>query len=354
VIHYSVVGILYTRTCPLACRDCIISSSPKETDKMQQQTAFDLIAQIPDFADTVCFTGGEPMLYYNEIVPLVRYAHSLGLRVTLVTGAGWVSQKKPEIARERIRGLREAGLTALCVSWDIYHEEFCRPENALLVIDTAREIGLEVSVRGVHPADGVKPEIEQKLVTINVRYEKVPVIKLGRAETLPDSHFLFSDSVARGGCGTVLSPTIEPDGSVYACCGPSRGSQRSSPLVLGNVNRESLASILTRGREDPVLEAINRVGPFGIHHLLKEDPRFQAASPGRKSYTGMCELCLDICNNPHVIDLLRERLSRRDAVALVSAARLMQTAAVDRARESSFAPSPARLQLMESSLQHEC
>jgi hypothetical protein len=169
-------------------------------------------------------------------------------------------------------------------------------------------------------------------VTIDVNYEKVPVIKLGRAETLPDSHFLFSDTVSKGGCGTVLSPTVEPDGSVYACCGPSRGSRRSSPLVLGNVNGESLGTILARGQKDPVLEAINRIGPFGVHQLLKDDLRFQGLMTGRKAYTGMCELCLDLCNNPHVITLLRERLNLQDALALVSAARLMQMAAARRAR----------------------
>lgn len=327
MIQYSVVGILYTRTCPLSCRHCIISSSPKATEKMSSQMAGDLIEQIPQFCDTVCFTGGEPLLYYNEIVPLLRKAVDLGLKATLVTGAGWVSTTKPQIAKTRLRGLKDAGLNTLCVSWDIYHEEYSRPENALLLIQEAKALGISVTVRGVIPADGAKPEIEDKLIQINVRYEKVPVIRLGHAATLPEDHFAFMPQVQRGGCSTVLTPVIEPDGQVYACCGPSRGSRQSSPLVLGNVFDEPLAEIFARGVEDPILEAIQRIGPYGLYHLIKDDPALRDILPKRTAYTGICELCLDLSNVPEIVQHLRERLSDRDARALVTAARMLQTQA---------------------------
>jgi hypothetical protein len=117
---------------------------------------------------------------------------------------------------------------------------------------------------------------------------------------------------------------------VYACCGPSRSSRRSSPLVLGNVLGESLSAILDRGRRDPVLEALNRVGPYGVHQLLLRDPRLAGALRQRPAYTGMCELCLDLCNSPQAIEALRARLTEQDALALVGAARLMQSAAAQR------------------------
>jgi MoaA/NifB/PqqE/SkfB family radical SAM enzyme len=325
MIDYSVVGILYTRTCPLACRHCIISSSPKATEKMTQQMAAELIDQIPDYCDVVCFTGGEPLLYYNEILPLIRQARALGLRTSLVTGAGWVSANKPEIAQARMRGLKEAGLQTICVSWDVYHEEYSRPENAQLLIEEAKALGIPVSVRGVVSADGAKPEIEDSLIRIQVNYEKIPVIRLGEAESLPEDHFAFSPQVSRGGCSTVLTPVIEPDGSVYACCGPSRGSNRSSPLVLGNVFQESLGNILARAQQDPILEAIERIGPYGLFQLLKNEPGLADILPQRSAYTGICELCLDLCNVPQVVQRLRERLSEHDAQALVTAARLLQT-----------------------------
>lgn len=327
MIEYSVIGLLYTRTCPLSCRHCIISSSPKEKEKMLPAFALEQLEQMPEFCDTVCFTGGEPMLYYNEVLPLVERATALGLKATMVTGAGWVSLSKPEIARTRISRLQAAGLTNICVSWDIYHEEFSRPENALLLIEHAKEIGLPVSVRGVVPADGAKPEIESRLVQIKADYEKVPVIRLGTAATLPEDHFYFMDEVSRGGCSTVLTPSIEPDGTVYACCGPSRSSKRPSPLVLGNVFDEPLHAILSRGADDPILEAIYRIGPFGIYHLLKDDDAVQDILPRRSAYTGICELCLDLCDVPDLVSRLRERLTQNDARALVAAARMLQTSA---------------------------
>src|ERR1700733_4037598 len=155
MLTYRCVGITYTLTCPLSCRDCINSSSPKATGKMQPEVASEYVKTIARHSKAICFTGGEPMLYYNEVLPLVREASSLGLNVSLVTGAGWVRTDKEHIARERLLGLRDAGLEALFISWDIYHEEFSPAENALLLLNIAKQIGLKAIARGVTP--GSKP-----------------------------------------------------------------------------------------------------------------------------------------------------------------------------------------------------
>lgn len=329
MIRYSVFGLLYTRTCPLSCRHCIIESSPKATDKMTPAMALSYIQVIPKYSDTVCITGGEPMLYYNEILPLIREAKRLGLLVSMVTGAGWVSLNKPEIARERMLGLKEAGLDNLLISWDDYHEEFSPAENALLLIEFCKEIGLAHHVRGVIPAFGPNPKIEQKLVTIDVRYEKVGIMRLGTATLLPEDHFQFSEETRRGGCSTALQGVVEPDGMVYACCGPSRYSKKTSPLVLGNTNDENLDTILHRAVRDPLIQAISSVGPYGLLQLIKQDPTLQNVLPVRERYIGICDLCLDLTNLPVIVQRLRERLSEPEIRVALTAAHLYSRAGSD-------------------------
>ncbi|WP_263383334.1 radical SAM protein [Granulicella arctica] len=320
MMRYLTIGLLYTRTCPLACRHCIIESSPKVAEKMEQSVASEYIKVIARYSDQVCFTGGEPLLYYNEIIPLIREARALGLGVSLVTGCGWVSTAKPHIARERIAGLKEAGLNSLTVSWDEYHEEFSPQENALLVVKTAKEIGLPVEVRGVVNTAGPIPRIEQKLITIGVRYEKAQILRLGAAATLPESHFTFGEMPHMRGCRTVLQPVIEPNGQVYGCCGPSRGLKNpDSPLTLGNTNDESLESIFSRSVNDPLLEAISNVGPYALFNLIKDEPSLKDTLPVRSSYTGICEVCLDLSSVPEVITKLRERISEPAVNRLMSA-----------------------------------
>ncbi len=322
MIQYEVFGLLYTRTCPLSCRHCIIESSPKAEGKMTPEQASAYIKVIPRYSEQLCFTGGEPLLYYNEIVPLIREAKQIGLLVSLVTGAGWVSQKKPEIARERVRVLKDAGLDTLLISWDDYHEEWSAPENVELLLSLCKEYGLPAYVRGVMAAFGPNPRIEEKLVQIDVPYQKIGVVRLGHAATLPTNHFTFSEMPGPGGCGTIFQPVIEPDGYVYACCGPSRSSHRTSPLVLGNTFDEDLDSILHRAVRDPLLEAISTIGPYGLFQLIKEDPNLRDLLPVRDRYTGVCELCLDMNDVPEVVEGLRRRLGDHDILTMLTAASL--------------------------------
>jgi len=51
MIRYATIGLLYTRTCPLSCRHCIIESSPKAQEKMSQSLASEYIKVIPQFSD---------------------------------------------------------------------------------------------------------------------------------------------------------------------------------------------------------------------------------------------------------------------------------------------------------------
>ena len=326
MLKFRGVGLTYTLTCPLACRDCMVESSPKAQGKMDPLVARGYIDAISRHCDVVGFTGGEPMLYYNEILPLIRHAKSLGMGVTMVTGAGWVRTGKEEIARERVRGLKEAGLDILFISWDAYHEEWCAPEQPLLLIKLAQEAGLPFEVRGVLPATGAAPQIEQKLTQIGVPYETRTVVRLGAAAHLPDSHFEMSPDPEPGRCLVVTLPSIDPSGWVYTCCGPSHNAARSSPLVLGNAFDESLDSILGRAENDPILEAIHMVGPYALFQLLRKDARVGDLVPVRERYTSMCETCLDINHLPEVVARLRERLTDMDVRAMMMAARLYHKA----------------------------
>ena len=117
-------------------------------------------------------------------------------------------------------------------------------------------------------------------------------------------------------------PVIEPDGTVYACCGPGHFSSSTSPLRLGNAEEEPLEDILARGCADPILEAISLIGPHGLYTLLQRDTEAAEQFQPRRRYTGICELCLDINNSPPLVAALRRRLKERDAQIMLAAARM--------------------------------
>ncbi|MGI2325478.1 MULTISPECIES: radical SAM protein [unclassified Methylococcus] len=218
MIQYDTIGLVYTRACPLSCAHCITESSPKVRGRMGLEQASDYLKTISLFSPSVCFTGGEAMLYYRDILELVSQARGLGLKTSLVSGAGWVRGESS--TRARIKALAGAGLNHVCISWDQYHEEFSARERPLLLARLALEAGLEVAVRVVAISDAQKEAYHAMFDGLPVYLQAQTPIMLGRAASLPAQHFAFRDEPPDGVCAVILSPTIEADGTVYACCGP--------------------------------------------------------------------------------------------------------------------------------------
>jgi len=319
-MEYGVIGLMYTRTCPLACGHCITLSSPQVKERMSFAQAVSYIEAIPQFGKKLCFTGGEPFLYHRDVVKLIRIAKSLGLKISLVTGAGWVRTEAQ--VRSRVKTAATAGLSTLSISWDQYHEVYCSSDRPVLLARVAIEAGLEVIVRSVIPANSATVDYHRQFAGLPVKLEQQGIVKLGRASALPRSHFTITNDLPGGPCHIVYSPVIEPDGNVYACCGPSHFAKESSPLLLGNAKTEPLADILNRGLKDPILEIIHNIGPIGLYQLLKDHPASGNSFKPRLAYTHACELCLDITNNPQLITAIRERLNDREAQRLVAISRL--------------------------------
>ena len=321
MIRHEVVGLVYTRKCPLACRHCITESSPSAKGKMRLEQAKQYLPILARFTSSISFTGGEPLLYHKEIVQLAEYATQLGLGVRIVTGAGWVRDERT--AHRKVSELAQAGVSGMTISSDGYHEEFSPRERAVLLARLAVAAGLDVRVNVVVPADATSDDAcRSDFAGLPVKGQPVQLMRLGMARTLPLEQFHWTDGPPKGPCGAVLKAEIDYDGTVYACCGPSTYSAKTSPLVLGNAEAEPLEDILERAIQDPILEVISLIGPYGLYHLLQGYPAGRAVFHERAKYFGICDLCLDITNSPALIAAIRERLHDFDARALVAAARM--------------------------------
>lgn len=318
---YEKIGLLYTRTCPLSCEHCIIESSPKAIGKIDYHAAAAMLPAIARHTNMVCFTGGEPLLYFSEIVKLIQAAKKLNLRTLVVSGAGWV--REPEVAQSRMTRLKEAGLDELCVSADRYHEVHSPRERAHLLVESAQRAGIDVMVRGVVGAHQRSCEEKARFAPGDVVYDPGRLVRLGAARNLPKEHFHYWEQPPTGRCKIALWPVIEPDGNVYTCCGPSRYAKQPSPLTLGNVNEEPLDLILTRAAQDPLLQALALIGPHGLLQLLEKRPETEHLVPIRPEYTGLCELCFDITESLEIVAAARALLAQnKDAQNMLAAAAL--------------------------------
>lgn len=312
------INLTYTRTCPLSCRHCITESSPAVRDTMSLEQAGSYLPAIAAFAPELCITGGEPFLHHRDIVILIRRARALDLRVSIVTGAGWV--RRTDSARRKLRAVTDAGVSLIGISWDVYHAEQTPISGAVTLARLATELGMQVAVRVTVPAYAGGQDYERAFEGIPVLMTKSATLRLGQARDLPPTHFHDYASPPRGACQVVMHPNIEPDGRVYACCGPARLSPPGSHLKLGDTRREPLHDILARAVRDPILSAIQARGPQFLHHLTDGVDCGTAIPPLRRSYSSICELCMDMTKSPAVVAALRDRLADVDARILLAQA----------------------------------
>jgi hypothetical protein len=218
--------------------------------------------------------------------------------------------------------LAQAGVMSMTISSDIYHEECSPRERADLLARLALAAGIDVRVNVVVPADAGSDACRSDSAGVPVERRPLKLMRLGTARTLPAEQFHWTVGPPKGYCGAVLKAQIDYDGTVYACCGPSMYSAKTSPLVLGNAEAEPLEDILERAIQDPILEVISLLGPYGLYHFLQGHPAGRELFRPRLKYAGICDLCLDITNSPDLVATIRERLRDYDAQALVAAARM--------------------------------
>ncbi|VVM04882.1 hypothetical protein MAMC_00256 [Methylacidimicrobium cyclopophantes] len=298
------VGLMITRRCPLACGHCVTRSSPRVQGKMAFEAAAGWIREIPRVSRKVCFTGGEPLLYPEEVRELTRLASQLGLSVSLVTGCGWA--KNAERAQRILAELAEAGLSQIVISWDPFHEPFLKKDLPLSVARAAADCGLQPRIRSTYRASD-SPDFRARFVSefapFVELFESQEVVAMGRARSLPPGAVSRTKELPGGFCPSVVLPVVDGDGRVYACCGPSLDAAPGSPLVLGNALEESLAEILERAHSDPLLHAIHAFGPRGLLSLLG------AERVEEKEFSGICDLCLRLTDDPGWVARIRKRLA---------------------------------------------
>jgi MoaA/NifB/PqqE/SkfB family radical SAM enzyme len=128
-MKFTHMGFIMTNRCNAACKICCFSCSPRGNLTLGREAIKDCIRQAADMGtfETIGFSGGEAILYFDQLKDCTACARDLGFRVTLVTNGFW--------ARDYAKGLSmmtelaEAGLKSVSFSVDKFHQEFVPVET---------------------------------------------------------------------------------------------------------------------------------------------------------------------------------------------------------------------------------
>ena len=322
------VEIRVTKACNLRCAHCSVAGGEAAHDELGTSEIKLLLEQLADMrVPYVTFTGGEPLLRM-DVVKLIGFASSLGLRPNLDTNGMLISPAKAE-------RLKEAGIDLVQVSIDgsqETHEKIRGQGSYAAALRGAREvvkagiplhINFTLSKLNINDLEAVAETAEslgarslslERFIAIGrgsgmagqalsreefreamLRFfslaerTQVKLITTDPLRVLVDRALVerYRDELSRrvcGGCTAgIAALTVSYDGEVYPC--------PKLPVSVGNIREQSIEEIW---QESEVLEALRArefKGRCGTCELVNLCGGCRAEAFARGDYLGEDALC---------------------------------------------------------------
>jgi MoaA/NifB/PqqE/SkfB family radical SAM enzyme len=262
--------------------------------KMELVKAKEIIREMAGADVTgISFTAGEPFIYFNDMLELVRLCRELGIYTRIVTNSYWA--KNREKAEQQVDMLKQSGLSQLRLSYSRWHQQHVPRKNVLNAALACIEKGLEYFVSFVTDFSKEDDDNEQFLRDSKLKFFPEPVIYAGRADSLGRKE-IFTD-YQENRCA--MNPYLAPDLNIYECCDAGSHFNTTDFFLLGNLENHSVNQLLSKGENLPLYNCIRS---FGISNI--------ASFAGVKSRDIVtyrkCELCKILFDSPQMLKTLEE------------------------------------------------
>ncbi|HON90224.1 MAG TPA: radical SAM protein [Sedimentisphaerales bacterium] len=291
-------GLMLTYKCNAACEFCYYHCSPQKGGLLPVETALAAwrsLQTLAGCAAKVHLTGGEPFLYWDHLVEILRKAgeQKLGPVDQVETNGFWATDAR--IVADRLATLISLGMERLKISVDPFHQEYIDSEPVNRLASMAVEIlGPDrVQVRWEEyldePADIRYLSQSERDRAYTLAYHEYPFRFTGRAAGHP-AHLLACrpvETLVHMNCLAAFLGAkgvhVDPYGNVF--------SGTCSGIILGNVNQTSMENIWKAfdPRKEGPIEVLCERGPCGF---LEE-----AKSLGYEelpAYASKCHLCAHV------------------------------------------------------------
>jgi len=307
-----------TNMCPARCKDCPIVHENKPPYTLTAENMIGIIDEVLPWhtLKLVVFTGGEPLLFAEELKKTIAFAASNRIITRIVTNAYWATSKSK--ARQILGELKSAGLTEMNISCDDYHQEWIPLENIKIANEAALEIDVPTLLAmRIVPNGKITPKYLSKYLGVELkefkRGEKNPknnVYLNGRNVPIKSADMVCEDEVGsrwKGPCPSVLSRMIiSPDKYFEICCGIASSSIEE--FRIGSLEKTSLLQLLQIGNEDLITNWLALEGPSSILDFVRsEDPSIDLP----ENYVNRCHLCNELFTRSDVRNILRKYASEK-------------------------------------------
>lgn len=288
----------YSTACNIKCEHCVAADTSFDNKKIDHSKAEKLIVEMAQAGvGGISFSAGEPFLFFNEIVLLLKLCKQLEIYTRIVTNSFWA--KTAQTSEDYISTLKENGLSQLRLSTSRWHQKNISQNNILNAARTCQKMGLDYFISFVTDFSIEDDPYEQFLRDHDLLFFPEPIIYSGRAASFKPRSILTD---YQANCCD-MNPYLTPDLDMFACCDAGSHFSKTNFFHLGNRKDHTIEQLLTKTETDPLYALIRTMGITNI-----------------ASYTGMkareiityskCELCQKLFNSPETVAQLRAEVSQ--------------------------------------------
>ena len=312
-----------TEACNLHCPHCFVKRNP---DKLNITDAVNFLesckklsglgigevvsnGEIPSI-QKIGFSGGEPFLYIDFILALVKYGvgNDLMFDQIMTNGDWW---KGEDVLRDCLKKIFDAGYDGkIGLSWDIFHGQ--KTERMITFINAVFDIFGEdsLNIQFVEPAKGLfsngksagdsndkidkidKKAYEAQLKDIKKAVKEFSIPFYVLQQSFPSKNPLawqgkkwFSEDYCQGP-GHILY--IHPTGDIAPCCG---FANENPELFIGKIT-DSFETVLNNAKSNKMVKICYEEG---LSSIAEAEIKAGKTFPGKCS--DICTFCDYACNN---------------------------------------------------------
>jgi len=290
---------------------CCFSCSPHNQQRLDKELVKDLIGQAAKLGTvkSIGFSGGEAVLYYDDLRECVACARQYGLYSTLVSNGFWAADL--EKGRALLGGLVKEGLRHLSLSVDQFHQEYVPLESVRNAMRLGEEYHVLSAITLMELRDGYSAAHYMEALRPNIYGKDLivyPAFPAGAAKNnIPEEQFVKACSVETARCPFDNHITILFDGSLMMCC--SQFSHDIQPVHLGNYKDTTLSEAIHNFNSNPFLYVLLSDG-FKFYVDLARKLGFQVD----EYYCVSCHLCYHLLGNKQFLEaalpMVEEEASR--------------------------------------------
>lgn len=288
------LGIMITNRCTAFCPHCATSSSPEDKSLLQQKRVYSLIDEGYQLSKnqkrfSICFTGGEPFLYFDLLMKWVDYANKKKAIVSCVTNGFWATSKKE--TRDKISRLKNAGLSSIALSYDLFHSQYIPFDNIRRILIATQDYGIKIAIKntilkGSPRAGDILKKVEDIIINRSISMDETLCLPLGRGKNISPDKFLYSEVFPQQKCRGIGVFTISAKGNLYPCCTPDWPDL----LCLGNIYSKTLSELMAKARSSYLFSILRKEGPYYFVPFLQK----AGFDLSKRYFINSCHLCNEI------------------------------------------------------------